>query len=498
MSSATLAGTSDYFERRSLTGPPATLGKTDLFCSPIGFGGYRIGETDPEHAQSLELALLSGCNLIDTSANYTAGQSERLIGKTLKRLITNGKIKREEIIVVTKAGYVQGPHLELARKREDAKRPFTDMVKVSEDCWHCISPDFLEDQITRSLERLELQTIDVLLLHNPEYFLKTSDDHTEYYARIRRAFEHLEQECARGRIRWYGISSNTFPAHKQDPEYTSLEAVLEIANDLVVEEDHFAVIQFPLNLFEAGAVFEENNSGKTVAALAREAGLGTLINRPLNSFHDLGGGRSLIRLTDFPAHDDEDIVGNLKNAWMQTMELEQSYPQISANPPVPASRVAWGHVIRQNFAKLTDIDLWRQTLRWQITPSLEPALAELEASGPYREWALSYRGSTLKLLIAFTAYVENQAAFRSDKIAAFLDHAVPPIQTSKTLSRKAVRLYRSIPGVDCVLVGIRKPEYVQEMLLLDTPLSEAVVRQAWLSLLENEASVLGMPNPTSH
>lgn len=41
-------------------------------------------------------------------------------------------------------------------------------------CWHCIHPDFLADQWTRSAERLGLETIDIYLLHNPVHFLSDS------------------------------------------------------------------------------------------------------------------------------------------------------------------------------------------------------------------------------------------------------------------------------------------------------------------------------------
>ena len=42
-----------------------------------------------------------------------------------------------------------------------------------EGCWHCLHPEFLQDQLTRSLDRLQLETLDVCLLHNPEYFSPT-------------------------------------------------------------------------------------------------------------------------------------------------------------------------------------------------------------------------------------------------------------------------------------------------------------------------------------
>ena len=45
------------------------------------------------------------------------------------------------------------------------------MVEYADGLWHCIHPDWLADQLTRSLDRLGLETLDLLLLHNPEYFL---------------------------------------------------------------------------------------------------------------------------------------------------------------------------------------------------------------------------------------------------------------------------------------------------------------------------------------
>src|SRR6185295_15810937 len=87
------------------------LGSTGLTTSRLGFGGYRIDSDDPEHGEALKKALREGCNLIDTSTNYTDGESERLIGTVLGDLIRKGELKREEIIVVSKIGYVQGSNL---------------------------------------------------------------------------------------------------------------------------------------------------------------------------------------------------------------------------------------------------------------------------------------------------------------------------------------------------------------------------------------------------
>ena len=59
------------------------LGRTGLQVSRVGFGGYRVDDETIGHRQALELALDQGCNLIDTSTNYTDGGSERMIGAVL-------------------------------------------------------------------------------------------------------------------------------------------------------------------------------------------------------------------------------------------------------------------------------------------------------------------------------------------------------------------------------------------------------------------------------
>src|SRR6266540_2051372 len=90
------------------------LGQTELTVSLVGFGGYRVGRKSPDHRTALSTALAAGVNLIDTSSNYMLGDSERLIGEVL----ADTAVPRDEVVVVSKIGYVQGPNLDLARQRE--------------------------------------------------------------------------------------------------------------------------------------------------------------------------------------------------------------------------------------------------------------------------------------------------------------------------------------------------------------------------------------------
>ena len=94
----------------------------------------------------------------------------------------------------------------------------------------------------------------------------------------------METEVKNGRISYYGISSNTFVETEDRKDFTSLERIYNIAAE-ISNDNHFAVIQFPLNLIERGAVTNKNQLGnsKSLLEFAREKNLGVLINRPLNS-----------------------------------------------------------------------------------------------------------------------------------------------------------------------------------------------------------------------
>jgi len=307
---ASVEGTRRYAQRAIDQGIPASayraLGRTGLITSSLGFGSYRIDDRTPEHASAMEKALLGGVNLIDTSTNYADGSSESCIGHVLARQ------QREEFIVVSKVGYVQGQALALVRTREQRGSSFPEMVKYTEGCWHCIHPEFLADQLGRSLGRLRVEKVDVYLLHNPEYFFTDATKRhqrgslealrDEFYDRIRRAFSHLEDEVRRGRIGCFGVSSNTFGVPASDPEATSLERMWAIAGE-VAHEHHFAVAQLPANFFESGAMLTRNNvtGTKTVLDFAREHDLAILVNRPLNAFYR----EQLIRLADTPVRNPE-------------------------------------------------------------------------------------------------------------------------------------------------------------------------------------------------
>ncbi len=87
---ATLEGTKRYTNNFSNFQQDFFKAISNLFISSIGFGtalGNNDEATDYYYSKSLEIAILSGCNIIDCALAYRSQRSEKIIGKTLLKLV---------------------------------------------------------------------------------------------------------------------------------------------------------------------------------------------------------------------------------------------------------------------------------------------------------------------------------------------------------------------------------------------------------------------------
>jgi len=262
---ATLDGTARYRERfREVVASDHFRKQQDLWLSSIGVGTY-LGdaddETDARYAESVATAVESGANVIDTAANYRFQRSERSIGAALRELTERG-FARDEIVVCTKGGYLPfdgAPPRDVRQYIEETfVRPgiasFADIAGGS----HCMTPRYLQSQLSQSLVNMNLSCIDVYYVHNPESQLP-SVPAEEFWQRLRGAFEFLEQSVADSQIRNYGVATwNGFRAEPDAREYHSLERMSEIANAVAGDKHHFRFIQLPFNLAMPEALFFQN------------------------------------------------------------------------------------------------------------------------------------------------------------------------------------------------------------------------------------------------
>jgi aryl-alcohol dehydrogenase-like predicted oxidoreductase len=463
------------------------LGKTGLTVSACGFGAYRIDYRVREHYESLEHAILNGINLVDTSANYSDGGSEILIGTVVEDMISAGKLKREEIVIVSKGGYIQGKNLEAARKMKEDGVGYQEVTEYAENIWHCIHPDFLKDQITLSLERLKMETIDIYLLHNPEYFLDSplSKDleldelRHEYYARIKRAFEYLETEVKAGRISYYGISSNSFVKPSDDPVFTSLKSCVDSANE-ITEDNSFYVIELPLNLYEKGAIINRNQVGDSFNMLeyAYESELGVLINRPINAL----GEKGLTRLADFPVNseytklDETQIIAEIN--LLDLMEEEfikedlESLELSEENKKAVQAFMKAGGILKENWKGFGSIENFNDVKKQFLIPRVNYAFTTLVSSPNISEEVKGkldkIARQTNKLMGILDSLYGLLANTKSSDLHLRLNKAVEPSEADAfkylSLSQKAILFINSLKEVSCTLVGMRQKKYADDVI----------------------------------
>jgi aryl-alcohol dehydrogenase-like predicted oxidoreductase len=284
---ATPDGTEGYARRMA---PHTSPGHFRLLegcqASSVGIGTY-LGDddaaTDAQYGDAIARALARGANVIDTAVNYRCQRSERAVGEAIGGLVSTGALRREEVIVTTKGGFIPfdgvvpadpSAYLTTTYLRPGIFEP----GDVVAGC-HCITPRYLRDQLERSRRNLGLETLDVYYLHNPETQLGAID-HSEFLNRMRAAFATLEQAVADGEIRRYGTA--TWSGYRQPASATDLLDLAELvraARDVGGDNHHFKVVQLPYNLGmpEAFTLANQRLGSKTVSVLEAAERLGLYI-----------------------------------------------------------------------------------------------------------------------------------------------------------------------------------------------------------------------------
>ncbi len=160
------------------------FGNTDLLVSEIGFGAWAIGGgamigstaigwgdvDDNVSIAAINASLDAGINFFDTADIYGLGHSEELLGKTIGH--------KKEVIIATKVGNVS--------RNEQFTTDY--------------SKEYILGACEASLKRVGRETIDYYQLHTARLQHLQQGDCIE-------AMEQLKKE---GKIRYWGLSLNTF------------------------------------------------------------------------------------------------------------------------------------------------------------------------------------------------------------------------------------------------------------------------------------------------
>ena len=431
------------------------LGKTALATGALGFGTYRMDRGNPAHEAALRHVFQGGCvNLIDTASNYTGGQSEELIGHVLGDEIRQGRLSREGLILVTKAGYLTDALLQRAR---DGAVPSDSISQLGEDHWHSFHPSVLDAAIQQSITRLGVECIDIFLLHNPEYFLierqgtDSGSVRTEFYDRIAEAFECLEKWVEAGVLGAYGVSSNTLGFGPEAPTGVSSVELQRTAHRVAGERHHLRVVQCPLNVFETLALPE-----------IEETQLAVLTNRPLNAIENgtvyrLAESYSMREAMTFRERARE--LRRLENSFKA--KFQSRCASVDARRVFFANELGHGLTRFPSRVSLDDYMIYNHT---PLLRSTFECLDKLLGNQPgYLSWRDSYWRALRVFVEAATAQLEQRDLQKIAPICEQVFGDLPTQLEEASLAQKAWWYCVSRPGVTTALAGAREPKYVQEM-----------------------------------
>jgi aryl-alcohol dehydrogenase-like predicted oxidoreductase len=262
---ATTAGTDAYRQRfADVLHSSHFRSASDLWLSSIGLGTYlgdANAQTDLLYEAAIRRAFACGCNVIDAAINYRHQRSERVIGQVFTALVQEGAVKREEIVIATKGGYLAFDNAVPTDPHTYVQETFIKTgLAAAEDIieWNCIAPRYIDNQVDRSLHNLNLACLDIYYLHNPEAQLQKCS-RQEFSRRIEAAFTVLEDKVASGKIRRYGTATwNGYRQQATARDVLFLADLIDIAERVGGKEHHFKVVQLPYNLAMTEALTQKN------------------------------------------------------------------------------------------------------------------------------------------------------------------------------------------------------------------------------------------------
>ncbi|CQR48935.1 MULTISPECIES: aldo/keto reductase [Haloferax] len=228
------------------------LGTSGIEVSEVGFGAWVVGtdwwgdRSDEDSIEMLHHAIEQGIDFFDTGDVYGHGHSEEVVGEALADY-------RDEVTVATKIGYdfynnPQAGHGELPKE---------------------ITGEWVREATEKSLERLDMEYIDLLQLHNANVDEVTPD--------VLEALDELKEE---GLIEATGWALGP-----------SIGWLAE--GDMAIEEE-FDALQIVWNAFEqdVGNHFLDTirETGSPTSLIARVPHSSGLLNEQVRPETELGSG----------------------------------------------------------------------------------------------------------------------------------------------------------------------------------------------------------------
>ena len=195
------------------------IAKTSLKASRLAIGCMRIADKSVEEVDELvTTALNAGINFFDHADIYGGGKSEAVFGEVLKK----HPEYCEKMIIQTKCGIVPG-------KRYD------------------FSKEHILQSVQDSLNRLQTDHIDILLLHRPDALCDPQE--------VSEAFDELYES---GKVKYFGVSNHTPLQIELLQKYVKYPLII---NQLQLSIVHSVMIDSGMNMNMKEAWAQDKDGG---------------------------------------------------------------------------------------------------------------------------------------------------------------------------------------------------------------------------------------------
>jgi hypothetical protein len=197
-----------------------------------------------------------------------------------------------------------------------------------------------------------------------------------------------------------------------------------------------------------------------------------LVNRPLNAMPTKKSG--VLRLADFPIEGDP---VDFDRQCRTVAALEDDYrtaiaPALnhSGQGMAPADFFTWAVELTRVRSQIQGLEHWEQIEQHMIAPHVNQVMQALSrqltgtAAEQWESWRDRYIPQLLTLLRGLRREATERSRAKTASVSAALDPLLPETRRRETLSRKALWVLASTPGVTSVLNGMRFPAYADDSL----------------------------------
>lgn len=146
-----------------------TIGTQKMEAPAIITGCMRLADFSKQQMNHfIHTSMELGVNFFDHADIYGGGKSEEIFGEAMKG---DASLRREDMIIQSKCGIRSG-HYDLSK-------------------------EYILDSVDKILKRLQMEYLDILLLHRPDALVEPEE--------VAEAFDALEQS---GKVRSFGVSNH--------------------------------------------------------------------------------------------------------------------------------------------------------------------------------------------------------------------------------------------------------------------------------------------------